>query len=1065
MDGEESGQLAGPLASPRRRLWLALGVGLLIVRIALPFVLRPLLVARADEALVGHIELEDLDLSLLRGGVTLKGLSVHTDEPPSQAPPLFEARRLWTQISWLALLTRTLEIEELELEGFHVRLDRFADGLALPKLVAASAADGADATAENEADEDSDDDGWSLAADAVVLRDGRIELRDHTVEGPPETFALDVEDFTARELAIRTDPADGEPGRVAIEAKLDQGSLSLAAWIEQSATGLDVKTNLVLHDLPIDRLRAYLPMFAWSALSGRLDADLEHHFVSGGAHELKGKACLAALAIGVAGLDEPALSWERFEVVVDRVDLVQHRIELAEVTSTGARLIALPRAADPLPLLAPPRPSGPSPSGPSAPVDPAADDAKPKARDGSEEDGAWRWRIARARIDDATIEVRGGETPVELGVLAEIAGLASEAGTRAPIDLRVTAPRGSLALAGEVSPSPVAFAGRLTIRDLALPALLAPLEAPAVHWLRSGSLRSDLRVALARDLRVAGTVGLADLELEEASTAKQFAVDWKDLEVAVASLVLPDVLGAGEGAGARTSTADEADEALAGAEQAADPDAPTTPAAPAPPAARTLSVSLARLALLEPRFRLTRDAKGIVLPSLEPVAKAEASEATGAAPAPTAPEATPSPPTPKSAQASTKAPPKASPLAVQLAIADLRIAGGRGKLADRAVEPYYRGRIETLDVEAQGVRWPAGEIDALALTMTGLNGAKLDLKGALSKDGSTLEGELVELPLEQFNPYLTSSGYSLRKGALSLRSKGRFEAERFKTRSRVVVSALDLGGSQAESLFQESFGIPLSVALGLLTDLDGKITLAVPVAGRRDKVELGFARLVGQALRKALVGALASPLKLLGAVAKNGKVEKLAPDPIAFDAGAIALSAEGTERVEELAGLLAASPGLQLVLSGRTSAADERRLREADLLRELESQRGVRALSALGELGTRRAVRAHLASRSSGAAAPPLTAEQARWLESQVEHRALAPGALAALASARAEAVRALLTSDHGIAASRVALGPPDGPPDDPASGSSSAAEPDGIAGVAIGLGAVAKVTPPSGSP
>jgi hypothetical protein len=56
----------------------------------------------------------------VRGGVTLHGLSVHAGERPApgvaEAPPSFEARRLWAQISWLALLRSTLAVEELAVE-------------------------------------------------------------------------------------------------------------------------------------------------------------------------------------------------------------------------------------------------------------------------------------------------------------------------------------------------------------------------------------------------------------------------------------------------------------------------------------------------------------------------------------------------------------------------------------------------------------------------------------------------------------------------------------------------------------------------------------------------------------------------------------------------------------------------------------------------------------------------------------------------------------------------------------------------------------------------------------
>jgi hypothetical protein len=395
-------------------------------------------------------------------------------------------------------------------------------------------------------------------------------------------------------------------------------------------------------------------------------------------------------------------------------------------------------------------------------------------------------------------------------------------------------------------------------------------------------------------------------------------------------------------------------------------------------------------------------------------------------------------------------PVESAPLAITLAIADTRVEGARGRLADRAVEPFYRGRIEALDLHATGVRWPANEVDALDLKMKGLRGATLALHGSIHSGKSQLEGELLELPLDQFNPYLTSTGYSLRSGALSLESKASFQPERFKTTSQIVLSSLDVGGSEGEASFQENFGLPLSLAIGLLEDLDGRIKLAIPVTAKRDKVKLGLGRIVGQALRKALVGALASPLKLLGAGTRDGRVASLAPEPIAFAPGSIELSAEGADRTEDIAGLLAASPGITLVLTGQSSESDQRLLRERALLEELEASRGVRALAALGEIATRRAVRDYLGSKLSGGNPRPLSAEDSRWLEQAISQSARPTDALEQLADARATQVREILAGEHGIAAERLAVA------------SSQIDPPAPVPGVGIALGAVEPPRPPT---
>ncbi|MGH9888763.1 MAG: hypothetical protein ACREBE_24740, partial [bacterium] len=77
--------LARALRRPRNRVLLGIFALLVVVRIALPYVLRSVIVSQADAALVGRIALADIDLSLIRGGVTLRGLAVYAEEAPSTA--------------------------------------------------------------------------------------------------------------------------------------------------------------------------------------------------------------------------------------------------------------------------------------------------------------------------------------------------------------------------------------------------------------------------------------------------------------------------------------------------------------------------------------------------------------------------------------------------------------------------------------------------------------------------------------------------------------------------------------------------------------------------------------------------------------------------------------------------------------------------------------------------------------------------------------------------------------------------------------------------------------------
>ena len=85
------------------------------------------------------------------------------------------------------------------------------------------------------------------------------------------------------------------------------------------------------------------------------------------------------------------------------------------------------------------------------------------------------------------------------------------------------------------------------------------------------------------------------------------------------------------------------------------------------------------------------------------------------------------------------------------------------------------------------------------------------------------------------------------------------------------VSLHQLSLSERESgWFQKAFGVPLDVAIALLQDLEGNITLPVNVEQDEKGTSVGVGAAVAAALRQALVGALAAPLKLLGSVAGVG---------------------------------------------------------------------------------------------------------------------------------------------------------------------------------------------------
>ena len=166
------------LARRRVRIALVLLALAVAVRVALPPVLRRVIVSQGNAALAGRLEVGDVDLWLLLGGAALKDVALRAERAGPTDPPLLAFRRLYVRVGWLPLLRRTLRVKDFALEGLAVNVDRLQNGALVlpavregpPKPEATPAAPGRP---------------WNVVVDQAALRDGHLRLRDYVVE-PPE---------------------------------------------------------------------------------------------------------------------------------------------------------------------------------------------------------------------------------------------------------------------------------------------------------------------------------------------------------------------------------------------------------------------------------------------------------------------------------------------------------------------------------------------------------------------------------------------------------------------------------------------------------------------------------------------------------------------------------------------------------------------------------------------------------------------------------------------------------------------------------------------------------------
>jgi len=243
-----------------------------------------------------------------------------------------------------------------------------------------------------------------------------------------------------------------------------------------------------------------------------------------------------------------------------------------------------------------------------------------------------------------------------------------------------------------------------------------------------------------------------------------------------------------------------------------------------------------------------------------------------------------------------------------------------------------------------------------------------------------------------------------------------------------VLHALDVS-SHDPGAFQKSFGIPIDLALALLRDPRGDISLDIPVAIDASGATTGVGTVVRGALRQALVGALSSPLKLAGALLPGGGAEASFA-PLEAEPGKAELAPSAQARLEPLAALLTSRPALGLRLAGRTGPADRAPVAEAILVERALADEDWPKVEDAG-IFARRRVRAALAERGRGGSAE-LDAEDQALLARYVAALQVPAERMRELARRRAEAARTALAAALGGDASRLVVGDP-APDGDPA--------------------------------
>ncbi len=600
-----------------------------------------------------------------------------------------------------------------------------------------------------------------------------------------------------------------------------------------------------------------------------------------------------------------------------------------------------------------------------------AESAAPAAESGSaaaaEPGEPLAYQIERIGIQDAAFTLRTDAGPLDVRIRLTAERVNARSGELFPIDLQLQLGEGSFALQGQLGLNPPAYDGRLAYADLPLPPLTVAARPDVAEWVKSCHAFGDFSVKArltgpGSGVSIAGTANIRDFAVGD-PRAEEVSLAWKDLEIVAREVFVP-------------------------LPEEGQPVQPTR-------------VALERVSLVEPDGRYTLPASSLA----ELLGGGEAAAETG---------------TGEAQEAEPAVEPAAAAAPVGFTLDALEVKGGRARFSDRRVSPPYDTRVRDLSVSASDVRFP--ELGVRTLRVKGIipDATRFDLRGGLDPKSGELHFELERLALPPFNPYAAGAGYTV-GGDASLTSTVKMRGTTYRAENELVLHKLDVS-TQKQGEFEGQFGIPIDLALALLRDPQGDIRLPIPVTVDEKGAGLDVGAVVRGALKQALVGALSSPLKMVGAVLPGGG-GKPALEPLGAVAGADSLAPDAQARLAPLAELLASRPALGFRLVGRTGPEDLPVVAEQILVERATAGEDLPQVEDAGFLARRRVAGA-LASRGRGES-EELSPEDQALLERYKAAVQIPPERLAALARRRAEVVRDALASAHGIDARRLELAEP----------------------------------------
>ncbi|CAI8700015.1 DUF748 domain-containing protein [Pseudomonas zeae] len=270
-------------------------------------------------------------------------------------------------------------------------------------------------------------------------------------------------------------------------------------------------------------------------------------------------------------------------------------------------------------------------------------------------------------------------------------------------------------------------------------------------------------------------------------------------------------------------------------------------------------------------------------------------------------------------------------------IGGIAINDGSANFADFSLTPNFATAVQQLNGQIGTIDSRQAKPASVDIKGKVDRYAPVTIKGAVNPFDPMASLDIAtsfkRVELTTLTPYSGKfAGYRIRKGRLNLDlhyliTKGQLKAE-----NKVVVEQLQLG-EKVDS--PDAVSLPLKLAIALLKDVDGKISIELPVTGDLNNPQFSVMPIVWQTLRNLIVKAAAAPFKMIGGLISGGGSEDLGT--VSFAPGSSELSKDAEAALIKLSQALKERPALRLEIEGTAAqSSDGPLLAEQRLEREYQ---------------------------------------------------------------------------------------------------------------------------------